>query len=83
MSDLSIKHSEEVLKKQCEIIGVDYEKVDFKARDWFMQHSWTKEQEIEFIGWLQGYLIGHRYATKRSARHEAEKIVMNYGWTTK
>mgnify|MGYP001612031609 CR=1 FL=1 len=82
--ELTTEHSEEILRKQCEWIGVDYDKVDFTKRDWYVQHTWTPEQEKGFIDWLARFLIvnDYVYARWRQAVHEAQKINGMYGWKT-
>ena len=86
MNGLSTQHSEEMLKKMCEVIGIDSEKdVDWTDREWFLQHTWTAKQEQDFIEWLAGFLIKHKYTRlgKKRALHEASKMVADYGWRTK
>lgn len=85
MNGLSGKHSEEVLKKMCEFVGVKDTDVDWEDREWFLQYSWTAETEQKFIEWLANFLIKHKYVKlgKKRALHEASKMAGDYGWRTK
>lgn len=41
-----------VLIKMCSYVGVRFEDVDFKEEKWYLNHSWTAEQEKDFCDWL-------------------------------
>lgn len=84
MIDISGKHSEEILKKMCEWVNADPDSVDWEDREWFLQHTWTAEQEQKFIDWVADFLIKHRYTRlgKKFARSQASMFVANYGWKT-
>lgn len=79
-------HTAEILTKMCEMVGVDYKTFDFNQPNWYWQHTWTKEQEAEFITWLAQFLLKHKYTRKGKYRgedkptYDAKKIVWNYGW---
>jgi len=83
---------EPILKKMCEIIGVNHETIDFKQEQWFTSHSWTKEQETEFVDWLTHYIYNNKEARlrlsyarkdKASCAQFARLFVLNYGWKVK
>jgi len=83
MKDISKEHSVEILTHMCEMIGLSYDAVKFIRPDWFQLHTWTPEEENQFIDWLAEFLVKHKYVKiKRRARHEAEKVNMQYGWKT-
>jgi hypothetical protein len=89
MKGISEEHSVQILTKMCEMIGLSYDAVKFIKPDWFSLHTWTPEEEEEFINWLAGFLLKHKYVTgvssrknKERARHEAQKINAMYGWRT-
>ena len=44
------------IEKQCEIANIDFNKIDFKSKDWFNEHTWTSENESEFKKWAIEYL---------------------------
>lgn len=81
-----------ILSKMCEMVGVESNQVDFKAEQWFWEHTWTQKQEDEFIEWLTQYLVDNiearrlamRFPTKRrkQCKESAEAFVWNYGWKT-
>jgi len=82
-----------ILKKQCEIVNADFEKLDFTSAEsrWFMLYSWTKEQENEFKQWLISFLkelpkgeyyqLSHYSRNKSNLAKIAEEWCFNYGWT--
>lgn len=83
---------EPILKKMCEMVGVPYEKMDFKKERWFHEHSWTSEQQAEFKTWLTKYMFDNQdarvalsYCRKdmTSCQKFADMFVFNYGWRTK
>ena len=43
-----------ILKQMCEVISVDYDTVDFKEDGWYHKHTWTVEEEDNFLIWLAG-----------------------------
>lgn len=86
MTNISPQHSLEILRKMCGAVGVDYDTFDFSKPNWFWDHTWTKEQEGEFITWLGAFLVKHKYVGKGTKRgqnwgeYEANKMMANYGW---
>ena len=82
MKELSREDSITILKKMCHMIGVSYEAVSFIQPNWFDLHTWTPEEEKQFIGWLADFLVKKKYTTKKRALREARKLNMQYGWKT-
>lgn len=87
------EYLKKILKKQCEIVGADYVKIDFKKEGWFTDYTWTEKQEDEFYDWLIEFLKD-RKAWKSLTSHWAsynkknrEKLagewILNYGWKLK
>ena len=83
----------EILLKQCEIVGADYDSLDFTSEgsDWYMQYSWSKEQEDDFKAWLRlflkkiaksewGQLSAFRNRSKRNIDLWIDQWCWNYGW---
>jgi hypothetical protein len=77
----------------CEMVDVKYEDVDFSAHNWFLEHTWTKEEEQEFCDWLVNEIRTNNKVRKelttlpyRPAKYRAKKAVMwfnlNWGWKT-
>ncbi len=80
---LSPEHSREVMQKMCEMIGLSFGAVSFIQPDWYLLHTWSKQEEQEFILWLTLFLLKNKYArNKRQAEHEAQEINAHYGWKT-
>ena len=85
----------EVLKKQCEIVNADYDKLDFttESSNWFYEYEWTTEQEKEFANWFKKYLkespksIWNQFTSFSKNKQNIEKLVdewcFNYGWKMK
>lgn len=83
-SPLEEKDLKTILTKMCEMVGTKYEMVDFTAKQWFWTHTWTQEDEDEFIQWLarffeKKYFKGNYRGMKHSL-YEAKKFTYNYGW---
>jgi len=84
------EHLQVALRKMCNMVGADPDKIDFKSHNWFWQYTWTKEQEQEFIQWFADYLYNNTKArqellhanrkNKKYCRKAAEQFVWNYGW---
>ena len=80
-----------ILKKMCEAVGVDPGAIDFKKNAWYLEHSWTTEQQNEFISRLATHLYRDKRAyyaltsqikSKKRCEAVAREFVFNYGWTT-
>ena len=76
------------------MVGVKAKDIDFKASNWFWEHTWTAEQEQEFRAWLINYLKTTPAARrelmrfpslqgKRDLERFADLFLLNYGWKTK
>lgn len=84
------KYLKIILLKQCEIVGADYNKIDFKKENWYWDYQWTKEQEQEFKLWLIDYIKNNKEArnelmsipsvNKKFLEKFANEFIMNYGW---
>lgn len=87
------KHLVIVLLKMCEAVGADFRKIDFKKENWFMEYTWTHEQENEFIKWLSDYLYRNEKAleafsafprkTRKHCLEVAELFTLNHRWEHK
>ena len=84
-------HVTEVLREMCRRVDTDFNSVDFKADNWYLEHQWTQAEEDDFTGWMARYLCANRSAwveivgpsVRKSlsrARKAAGKFVLNYGW---
>ena len=50
------KHMAIVIKEMCSRADVDYDSLDLTTDDWFIEYTWTAEEEEQFINWLADYL---------------------------
>ena len=87
-----MKTLEKALRKMCEVVGAEYESVDFNnnADPYFWKQTWTKDQEGEFTAWLADYLYTDKEArnefmqfpakNKKLCQSAAYWFVWNHGW---
>jgi len=84
-------HVTEVLREMCRRVDTDFDSVDFKADNWYLEHQWTQAEEKDFTRWLARYLYDNREARDEMmrspgrknlarARKAAGEFVWNYGW---
>ncbi len=87
-----MSHLETILKKQCEMVGAPYEKMDFKKEYWFQDYTWSRKKQDEFKKWLMEYLkdkeareslMDFPINNKKHREKFADKFIMNYGWMEK
>jgi len=76
--------TEKYLREMFRRIGLEYSPDIVKRDKWYLEHSWTVDEEEEYRQWLVNELrMDFRYYSKRIAEYEAAFFIMNYGWTTK
>ena len=82
---------EVILKKMCEMVGANYDEIDFKEKDWYRKHQWTIAQENEFIDWFTDRLNKNKVTRnefveyslnpgRKRLRKVSEGFAFNYGW---
>ncbi len=85
------KHTVTILAEMCDRVNVKYKDINFKKERWFMEYSWDKEEESDFIKWVTEYLNSNKEAryeimkfprNKRNIKKTAQFFVFNYGWAT-
>lgn len=71
-------------------IGEDFDKINFKKKDWYQKFHWTSKQEDDFIVWLSKYLkknwegiAEHKLSNKKLRDMAASNFVFNYGPVTR
>jgi len=84
------KHLKIVLQKMCDIVGADFDSLDFQNDAWYYKHSWTVEQEKEFEQWLYNYLwkskqarktiLAYPYQDKHKIKEAVYQFTLYYGW---
>ena len=67
------KHMTIILKKMCELVGADFDKVNFKDPFWFDTYEWTEEEEQVFKDWLREYLKNNIEARRELMKWPAKK----------
>ena len=83
---VSKEHTEQILRKMCEAVDVEYDSFDFKQDGWFWKHEWTEKQEGEFRVWLGKFFRKNKYVNKGKYRgqdageYKAGMFITNYGW---
>lgn len=86
-------HLETIFCNMCRIAKVNYFEIDRTQEDWYMQGSWSQEEENKFLAWMADYIhkmpaaqremYGTSYMRKHSCTQAAQLFVLNYGWKTK
>ena len=81
-------HTKKILHHLCEMVGAT--NVDFKSPDWYTTHTWTKQQEKEFINWMVKYLTKNAEArqeimarpskNKKMIKELVLEFTYQYGW---
>ena len=84
------KYLKVILTEMCNRVGVNYDKVNFKGKEWYMKHEWTMEDQDKFRDWLISYMKGNGDArrdlmsvsssNKRFLTKFANSFLLNYGW---
>lgn len=71
-----------ILTEMFNRVGKEYTEEATQDREWFLQTTWTKEEQTEFTYWLRDFLRSKYHITKNKANNEAAWFVLNYGWRT-
>lgn len=88
------KHLEIILKKMCQMVGANFDEVDFKEQGWYQKYSWTKKQQGEFQTWFINYIVSHKEArqeimqypnllTRQNLYKVWAEFNLAYGWVVK
>jgi hypothetical protein len=87
-----VEHTKIILKEMCKRVKAPYSKIDFKSKDWFLDYTWTEEQQEDFIIWLNKYLYNSKEAreeimaipqrSKESIDRVSRWFILMYGWKT-
>ena len=82
-----------VLKKMCEMVGAEFDKIDFEKTGWFSDYSWSLKQEKEFVKWMRSLLknnsvyrnalMDHPTVRVGVINYLVDEFVFNYGWKYK
>ncbi len=88
------KSQQHVFTKMCEMVNVKLKDVDFTKDGWYLEHTWTSEQEQEFCEWLKKEIKTNNEVRKelttlpyRPTKKRVKETVMwfnlMWGWKTK
>lgn len=81
-----------VLKKMCNIVNADFNKIDFKKDRWYHEYSWTEKEEKNFRKWLSKFIYDNKKAredlthcrkNQKDIKIFVNIFLFNYGWKTK
>jgi hypothetical protein len=83
------EHVEYLLREMCRRVGADYDTMDFKKQDWYMDYSWTEAEETEYRAWMLDVLKHNKMVRKgfgitiTSSAYLKKEIMwwmLMYGW---
>ena len=81
----------EILQEMCKRVGTNLSEIDVQHPNWFLEYSWSKEEENDFKEWLDDYLKNNKEFFKsvyivpnnKASRNKAIGwFLLNYGWKT-
>jgi hypothetical protein len=92
-SKMGNKYLDEIMNEMFRRVGLEYKEDKVKEQDWFLQASWTEEEQNDFKEWFVTYLSNNKSAiedlyenslnNKQLNRERAAMFVFNYGWKLK
>jgi len=82
-----------ILQEMASRVSADYDSIDFHRHDWYMDYTWTEEEQDAFIEWLTNHLyklpkkhLKELYVSpirnKVWCKQAARWFVFNYGFST-
>jgi len=84
------KHFNKVMNKMCSYVGVKFKDINPKKENWFLEYSWTDEQEADFVKWFVDYLYSSSEARREIMTYPIKDkkmiirmvlmFILNYGW---
>ena len=94
--DNEFPETKKIMEEMCRRVGAKWEDVDPTEKDWYKKHSWTSEEQEDFIEWMVDYLYkscparkevltvnGCYKVPKKRIRKAIIWFVLDYGWTIK
>ena len=79
-----------ILKEMCNIVGADYNSIDFSESQWYNKYEWTTQEEKQFEDWMVNFLYENSKARKEimntSIKRKlylqkvAKEFTFQYGW---
>jgi hypothetical protein len=84
------RHLSFVLRELCKRVKADYKKINFSEPDWFMQKSWTEQEQEKFRLWFVKQLESKtemrrlmEIPLKQNIEKFASFFCLMYGWKIK
>jgi hypothetical protein len=68
------------LRRMFREVGQNYASEAVGKLEWFLEHTWTLEQEREFRTWFAAQAVKDLAWDKRYAAKQAQWFVLFYGW---
>lgn len=72
----------------CSRVNANYEEIDFQKPNWYMEHEWTMDEQLDYQKWLEHHpdkdvhkVLNYRGKTDRERK--SSMFVAFYGWKTK
>ena len=85
------KELETILNEMCSRVNANLKDIDFKSKDWYLKHTWTEEEQDDFIKWLADFLHTNNKARKlfniignsgKQCKRGAMLFNLYFGWKT-
>ena len=75
----------EILSKLFDAVGRKFVSIpkSCRGKKWFLQSTWTQEQEDKFKAWLTKYLVRKEKISPELAGKKAKMFCFQYGWKYK
>ena len=70
---------ETALKEMHKRVGIKYTGIPTED-DWYLKHTWTREEQTDYREWLIRLLRTKLKMTKKMALRESDMFILSYGW---
>ena len=74
------KWLDEILTKQFEMVGLEYKPTLVTHDGWFLEYTWTDEQQNAFKSWLVAYFRKKTRFSKEYCERQAAWFILHCGW---
>jgi len=81
--EINEKQLEEIMSEMFSRVGGEYSKEKIKEETWYLEYSWTEEEQMSFHDWLSDYLKKKFKLRRPFCDKHAWSFIFNYGWSTK
>lgn len=73
---------DKLMKEMFKRVGLIYNEEYCKQESWYLNKSWTEEEQTKFKRWGEGVLKAKLKMTDYTAAKEMGWFLLSYGWTT-